>query len=341
MLGVNPTDTSAAHSGIFGDGILTDLTAAEPLDIPTPSNGGQWFLVVLNRKWAARSSTFMVRNGALTSATDAGRLVPSYPGTLITNPGTESDLPVAWVWATTASLALTIVPLLTPSRAAAARAGDAAARAAVLGTVFPTNGNAAALAKFGEIAGEWYNPGGNWTERYYGPRDAVAGSAVDVARPGGWYPVHGQLPSIDFAHDADYDANVASSSDETTLVGFSATGRNYWGSGGQGEPNLGLGYAGNGLWNIGQPGRWRLTAVGSYRASGSNGGRRGFGARSAARGLIAFDRRSPSSVPWINIAADWVVPAGGDTLSLVASQDNGTTLTFHVFGAHLQYVGPN
>lgn len=338
-LGVNASDTTAARSGIFGDGILTDLTAAETVDIPTPSNG-QWFLIVLNRKWASRSSAFLVRNGALTSASDAGRLVPNYPATLVSNPGTESDLPVAWVWASSASLTLTIVPLLMPSRAALPRSGDASVRAG-LQTVFPTNGGTAALAKFGEVAGEWYNSAGNWTERYFGPRAAVAGSNVDVARPAGWYPIAGQLPSVDFAHDPSYTVDIANSSDETTLVGFDDTRRNYWGNGGQGEPSLGIGYAGNGAWSIGQPGRWRLSAVGRYTTGGGNGGRRGFGARSAAQGLVVFDRRSPSSVPWISIAADWVVPAGGDTLSLVASQDNGTTLPFQVMKAHLEYVGPN
>lgn len=339
VLGLNAADTNVPRSTIYADGVLTDLDAPERVSFPAPTNG-QWFLVVLKRNWAELSTAFEVRNGALTAAA-APTTVPAYPASRLNDPGNVSDVPVAWVWANSATTTLTVVPLLAPSRAVAPRAGTAATRTTVFANMVPINGGAGAFAKFGELAGEWFNSPGSWTDRYFGPRAAVAGSNVDVARPGGWYPVHGQMPSVDFAHDPSYTVDIANSADETTLVGFDNTRRNYWGNGGQGEPDLGLGYGGNGLWSIGQPGRWRLSATGRFASGGGNGGRRGFGARSAARGLIVFDRRGPSSVPWISIATDWVVPAGGDTLSLVASQDNGTTLPFQVMKAHLEYVGPN
>lgn len=176
---------SVAAGSAFGDGVLTTLSSAETVALPTPTNG-QWYLLVLNRLWSDSSTRLAIRNSSTTSGTASGLVPTSYPASTKTAVGSECDLPIAWLWANSAGTAVTVVPILRVSAAVQPRRGDATTRDLVFGAP-------AALAAQSFMQGMgWFNTTLGYEERYSSAYDATlnpngrAGSA-------GWYPAPGSI----------------------------------------------------------------------------------------------------------------------------------------------------
>jgi hypothetical protein len=102
---------SVSTGSIFGDGVLSTLSSAEVVTVPPPTNG-QWFLLVLNRVWSTKVSSFVIRNSNTTATASSGKVPTSYPATLKTGVGAESDTPVAWLWGNSTGTAVVVVPIL-------------------------------------------------------------------------------------------------------------------------------------------------------------------------------------------------------------------------------------
>jgi hypothetical protein len=206
-LGTNVRDTGAVkRSAIWGDGILTSLDADEYFTLPTPTNTGNWYLVVLTRSWGNSTVVWNARTGPSTPAGAAGYEVPdTYPATTLAAPGTQSDVPVCWVWQTTQSTDLVIVPILAPGRHLG-RSGTTAERNAMFAQLLPTVGSAfftnavQAQLQVPKSAGEWFNTETLCVERYNpGMLRYAGGGEVTIGQgdiAAGWYPVAGMLPAV-------------------------------------------------------------------------------------------------------------------------------------------------
>lgn len=176
---------SVGAGRIAGNGVVTTLSSAEQVDLPTPTNG-QWFLVALNRSWSSGSTSFVVRNGPTTAAATSGAVPASYPASMTTNPGVNADVPVAWVWGTSNSTTLMIVPLLVP---AGSRSGTTAQRDAFYAAAMPTGAPdapaaAAAFLRFSAVVDWWSNTETGQREHYVGPLAST--NPGGVSSPG-WY----------------------------------------------------------------------------------------------------------------------------------------------------------
>lgn len=166
--GIRAVDVAAGD--ISGDGIVTTLSSSERITLPTPTNG-QWFLLVMNRVWATGATSLLLRNGATTAAA-FGFLPPAaFPASTATNPGTNSDVPIAWLWANSSSTNVYIFPLLLPTERAYPRAGTAAVRSNVLGSVSaPAPWNAYWAQQVWPL---WLNTDGPEFQQYIGVYDAT------------------------------------------------------------------------------------------------------------------------------------------------------------------------
>lgn len=185
-----------------GEGAWTTTDAAEVATIATTPTNGQWFLLVRNRNWPNKISAFTLRAHATTAVGAAGATPSTFPSTVKTQPGVEDDVPVAWVWANSANTNLTIVPILRPTRVLPRR-GTTAQRDAFYGTPGTNVSLQAGLAYQ-----EWFNTDNEWLEIYLPGRDA--GTAPDIARPAGWYPIWGALPFVE-ADNAGATQGIANS----------------------------------------------------------------------------------------------------------------------------------
>lgn len=176
---------SVAAGRIGGDGIVTTLSAAETVALPTPTNG-QWYLLVLNRKWSDGSTSLMLRNGPTTAAASSGTVPASYPASMTTTPGTNADVAVAWLWANLSSTTVSIVPILRPHAATVPRRGTAAQRDAL----FSGTGSFAARKYLQDMAGQWFNTETSNYEAYYAEYDATLNPTVSTTQTaGGWVAV--------------------------------------------------------------------------------------------------------------------------------------------------------
>lgn len=107
-------------------------TASTLLDLTIPTtqtSGGRWFLICAERDWTKNQTRFVVLVGAAATGTAAPKvtnaanwgfsvnnsgpvLIPrAYPTTFQSSPGRISHQPIAWVYATVSSTALTVVDL--------------------------------------------------------------------------------------------------------------------------------------------------------------------------------------------------------------------------------------
>lgn len=97
---------SIAAGEIFGWNVRSVSTAAQTVNLPTPS-AGQWFLIVATRDWGAKTTTPNYVAGATTSTTTPTAAPSSLPAINAT-PGTLDDQPLAWAWVNNTSTVVTI-----------------------------------------------------------------------------------------------------------------------------------------------------------------------------------------------------------------------------------------
>lgn len=175
-------------TGSFGqDGVVTTVTSAETVTIPTPTNG-QWYLVVNKRTWASGTSAFEVRNGPTTSATYSAvtSMPTAYPASLLTSPGTSADVPVAWVWASSSTTVLAVFPILQAPAGRYPRRGTPADRSAYYDALTPLNAGILGTVWLAAVAGEWLNTTANQREWYQSQYDATVNPGVPVGQTSGW-----------------------------------------------------------------------------------------------------------------------------------------------------------
>lgn len=168
---------SIAAGGIFGDGVLTTVTSAESVALPTPTNG-QWFLLVLERVWSTKATRFVLRNGATTATATSGNVPASFPASKLSAPGSSSDVPVAWLWGNSTGTAVTIVPLLRPTSSVRPRRGTAAERDALYGV--PSTPAAQNYLQ----GSQWFNTELGYQQQYVAPYDATLNTGGDADAPG-------------------------------------------------------------------------------------------------------------------------------------------------------------
>lgn len=219
-IGLNPGDSAGnARSAIGGDGIVTSLDAAEVVTIPTPGQNGQWFLVVMNRVWANTPVTqFLVRNGPTTAATFGFAPPAAYPATFRSDPGTNSDVPVAWVWANTASTDVMIFPLLTVPEAVYPRQGSAVLRDALMASLTPVAPDPFAGWGLQAVAPLWLNTDNDVLQQYIGAYNS-ASNVNGTQGSTGWYPVSMQANPVRYTSEAALKAGATIAG-----VGFGALG---------------------------------------------------------------------------------------------------------------------
>jgi hypothetical protein len=176
---------SVAAGSIFGDGVLTALSSAETVALPTPTNG-QWFLLVLNRVWATKATSLLLRNGPTTATATSGNVPTTYPASKTSGVGSNSDVPIAWLWGNSTATAVTVVPIITAPPSVQPRTGTAAQRDALYGA--PSS----SAAQNSLQGARWHNTDLGWTEVYTGAYDATTNPS-GTAGSAGWYPVPGAL----------------------------------------------------------------------------------------------------------------------------------------------------
>lgn len=191
--GIRAVDVAAGDIG--GDGIVTNLSSSERIMLPTPTNG-QWFLLVMNRVWSTGATSLLLRNGATTSAT-FGFLPPSsFPASTTTNPGTNSDVPIAWLWANSSSTNVWIFPLLLPTVNAYPRVGTSTQRSTVLQSIqAPAPWNSYYAQMFWPL---WLLDNNEY-QQFVGPYDAT--NNPNGRASGGWLPVGMQSNPIRYASE--------------------------------------------------------------------------------------------------------------------------------------------
>ncbi len=83
-------------------GVLASTDQAVQLDVPAPASGqGRWYCVVARRSWASKSLDFALVAGPVTT-TQVPQAPPLLPPSLSNSPGVETDLHLAWAWASSA-----------------------------------------------------------------------------------------------------------------------------------------------------------------------------------------------------------------------------------------------
>tara|TARA_R110000782_G_scaffold72294_3_gene144827 strand:- start:3066 stop:4112 length:1047 start_codon:yes stop_codon:yes gene_type:complete len=97
---------SVAAGSLYGDGVLSTNSAAETLSLTTPVNG-QWYLVALQRDWAANTSVLVAIASATTTTATPTTTPTSFP-VLNTNAGVLTDQPIAWAWCNSANTSVAV-----------------------------------------------------------------------------------------------------------------------------------------------------------------------------------------------------------------------------------------
>lgn len=317
----------------YAAGVMAVSDAQETITLPAPTAWGQWHLLVLRRDWSANTTKFVTIPSDEVSQMP-GSIPATDPGDLRASPGIIHDHKIGWALVQKATTGVTLYRICQLAPWLRKTRGTTAERDTYVGS--PGSGIGQRIVN----GSSWYNTDGEWEERYLAARSAN-GSQLDVARPAGWYPVSGHMPLIEFIHDNGYNQSVPTGTSETTLLGYSNTGRNYWGNGGFGEPQLGIGYNGLGIFAVGLPGRWEFNVCVNF-ANVTSGTFRAIGFRTGSQGLISFSRVNASaSGVWLQISGVWNVPAGGDTFWVTAAQDSNAALSVHVNQSRVTYLGPN
>ncbi|QXJ40744.1 hypothetical protein [Curtobacterium phage Parvaparticeps] len=209
---------SASAGRIGGDGVVTILDAAEQIAVPAPQTGGQWYLLVNQRVWATKVSTFEIRNGATTSGT-FGFLPPTaFPASLETNAGTKADVPVAWLWTNTTSTNVYIFPLLLPTEISYPRSGTQAQRSATLGTsiVAPTPWNQYWAQR---VLPTWYDTDLNLLSTYQAQYN-VTNNQNGIQGAAGWYPVADLANPLRYLSEAGLKTGASMTSIGDGVLGY-------------------------------------------------------------------------------------------------------------------------
>jgi hypothetical protein len=224
---VTPSGTKGrfniSQGGLYGDGILgsIDSAATFPDAALSPSNG-QWYLIVQNRDWGTRTSTFQVRNGPLTAAASPGSVIPAaFPATFEDSPGSSAATEVAWVWVGSGAAQPIIVQLALPPESVYPRRGTVAQRDALTGRLAASAPGRRYLQDLGL---EWTRTDRGWTETYFAESSDgnLGGSAAAE-----WYPVRGMLPFVRDWRSTDGQWNTsAGGTQSVTWNGLSPIARN-------------------------------------------------------------------------------------------------------------------
>lgn len=200
---------SVAAGSVFGHGVLTTLSSAETVALPTPTNG-QWFLLVLNRVWSSKTSSLQLRNGPTTATAVSGLVPTSYPATFASGVGSNADVPLAWLWGNSSGTAVTIVPLIRAPHSVAPRRGTTTERDALYGT--PT-GIAAQMQLDGA---EWYDTALKSLTRYVAPFDATYNPKAPTVAA--WFPMDRGVLRAKASRNASQD--VGSQNAPRSVVGL-------------------------------------------------------------------------------------------------------------------------
>lgn len=104
---VRTVSVAAGNCDAFGIRVTNDAALAQ--SITAPGSGGAWYLITVRFNWSAKTATLQALAGPTTGATTAPTGTPAtLPATIQTAPGTQFDLPLAWVWASSATSTLTL-----------------------------------------------------------------------------------------------------------------------------------------------------------------------------------------------------------------------------------------
>ena len=101
---------NVAAGEFYGRGILDASDSTVNVAPTVPGSGGQWFLLVARRVWATKVTSFIAIAAATTTTTTPTAPPVSLP-TISTNPGTQDDQPIAWVWVNSANTTVVIFDL--------------------------------------------------------------------------------------------------------------------------------------------------------------------------------------------------------------------------------------
>lgn len=316
----------------YAAGVMAVSDALETITLPAPTAWGQWHLLVLRRDWSANTTKF-VSIPADEVSQMPGSIPANDPADLRSSAGIIHDHKIGWALVQKATTGVTLYRICQLAPWYRKARGTSAERDYYLGN--PGSGIGQRIVN----GAQWYNTEGEWEERYYQARVATSANTLDVGRPAGWYPIAGHMPQIEYMHLAGYNQTVATGTGDTVVTGIDSTTRNYWGSGGLGEPSLGIGYQGNGVFAL-FPGRWSFTAYGNYQ-NATSGTFRALGARTTGSGLITHQRvQAGGSGIWNNISGVFNA-AANDTFWLITNQDSGASQQFHLQSCRLTYLGPN
>jgi hypothetical protein len=161
---------SVSTGTLFGDGIVSVSDAAEEVTLTTPVNG-QWYVIALKRVWATNTASLVAVAGA-TTTTSTPTAPPSTLPTLTANPGVDTEQPIAWAWANSATTTVVVFDMrLFPVRRTPLTVASAVARDAIFQA--PTQGQQV-----------WRNDLGA-VETYFGAYNAISNpGGRDSA---GWY----------------------------------------------------------------------------------------------------------------------------------------------------------
>lgn len=197
-LAVATTGTKGQYSiqpgTVFQDGVLTDSSSVDTVpSVPLNPGNGQWYLLAQNRTWSDRVASWVIRNGPTTAAAQPGGMtVPAaFPASSTDDPGSDSDVGVAWIWLGSAAATPIIVPLLLPAPGVVPRRGTTAQRDAFVAKLTSTVQGRVYLQSLGI---EWENTDYGWTERYHAEYSATYNTGG--AAYAGWYPFSGLLPAV-------------------------------------------------------------------------------------------------------------------------------------------------
>jgi hypothetical protein len=302
---------SVAAGSVGADGIATRLTTPEQVDLPVPSNG-QWYLLVLNRVWGTASTSLRLRNGPTTGATGSGAAPSAYPATFQSAAGVNADVALCWLWANSTSTAVRIVPIIRPSMAKVPRRGTTAERDAYFGdlSTFPQ--------QFAIQGAEWVNTElAGARERFVASYDAIANPLGIDAAHAGWYGPEGQQITVTSGGSG---VNVPDGT--STVIGLGVV-----------ERRKGFAIPTSSGLVVTRSGRYQAEISGLYDGSTSTGFRRlglivnGSTYANPAVSAEANGERSTDTSTNLYGARE-ITLTRGDVLQIVAAQKTGASQTF-------------
>lgn len=197
---------SVSAGTLFGDGILSKSDAAEQVTLTTPANG-QWYVIALKRTWASNTVALVAVAGATTTTTTP-TAPPSTLPTLASNPGVETEQPIAWAWCNSANTTVVVYDMrkmpqkqANPESVANVNDRDAKFSSPVQGTTV------------------WRNDLGI-LETYYSAYNISTNPAGKT--PAGWYRQPGQIAQVQYKTTST-NVSTNSSSNVSTGLSFSFT----------------------------------------------------------------------------------------------------------------------